>query len=98
MCLKWRNFHKFYADMGPRPTPRHSIDRIDNEKGYEPANCRWATKSEQQRNRRPWKLSRGMADEIRMRYDNGENKRSLAKAFQTSSTHITRIIKYEVWN
>jgi len=40
----------FYADMGPRPTPRHSIDRLDGTKGYEPSNCRWATSREQREN------------------------------------------------
>jgi hypothetical protein len=45
------------AEIGPRPSPDFSIDRIDNEKGYEPGNLRWATRSEQLRNRRP-RLSR----------------------------------------
>jgi hypothetical protein len=52
MCDRWRNsFAAFLEDMGQRPTPKHQIDRIDNEKGYEPGNCRWATKKEQMRNR-----------------------------------------------
>ncbi len=52
VCDRWRDFANFYADMGDRPAGR-SLDRIDNDRGYSPGNCRWAAAAEQRANRRP---------------------------------------------
>jgi hypothetical protein len=53
VCDRWRNsFEAFFADVGERPTPRHSLNRVDNGRGYEPGNVKWATKQEQNNNTR----------------------------------------------
>jgi hypothetical protein len=51
ICKKWLLFEGFLADMGPRPSSAHSLDRVDTDGNYEPGNCRWATETQQQNNR-----------------------------------------------
>jgi hypothetical protein len=59
-----RDFEAFLRDMGPRPSRSHSIDRIDVGGHYEPGNCRWATASEQQRNKRDTRLVSFMGERM----------------------------------
>lgn len=52
VCKRWEeSYEAFLLDVGPAPSKAHTLDRIDNAKGYEPGNVRWATKSEQERNK-----------------------------------------------
>jgi hypothetical protein len=57
VCERWDHFENFFADMGPKPSARHTIDRINPDGDYEPLNCRWATWKEQRHNRRVRKSS-----------------------------------------
>ena len=52
VCDRWMKYESFIADMGNRPSPKHQLERLNNDHGYSPLNCKWATIEEQHRNQR----------------------------------------------
>ncbi len=57
VCSRWnQSFKAFLADLGRKPYPKYTLDRIDNSGGYKPSNCRWTTQSEQRKNSRSARL------------------------------------------
>ncbi len=97
ICDRWQDFGNFLADMGEKP-PGASIDRIDNDKGYSPENCRWAlTREEQARNKTSTVLCEVSATLIRQMSRRGASGPDLAHAFGVTRTMISYVVRGRSW-
>ncbi len=98
VCQRWSDdYELFLADMGPAPSPLHTIDRKDNFIGYSPENCRWATQEEQQQNRTNTKLDASKVADIRRRLAGGESVRSIALAHGVHRETVGYIRRGRTW-
>ncbi len=95
---RWECFLTFYEDMGDRPSKKHCLERVDNEKGYSKDNCVWMLKIHQTRNQRNTILNMDKAREIRQRHAVGDiTMRALAKEYGTNPGNISSVIKGRTW-
>ncbi|WP_078577325.1 hypothetical protein [Salipaludibacillus agaradhaerens] len=78
VCDRWLDFTNFLEDMGKRPTPNHSIDRIDVNGNYEPLNCTWSTRIDQNRNQR-------------LRSDNSTGVKGVSRSGRRGESYLVRI-------
>ena len=98
LCEEWEDFTAFRSwAMANGYTDELSLDRIDNSKGYNQENCRWATYEEQAQNRTTGKLKAEDVIEIRTRHAEGETMVSIAKDYNTCASTINKVVKGLRW-
>lgn len=97
VCDRWLDFGNFMADMGPRPSPAHTIERMDNDRGYSPDNCVWMIYAEQAANKRSVKLNTEAVKVIRYMLSVGVRQEILAGLYRTTQSNISAIGTGRTW-
>lgn len=87
VCEQWASFGSFMDDMGPRPSPDHQIERKDNDAGYSPGNCVWATRAEQMLNTR--RFRRVVVDGVETTIRQYAEAQGIA--YQTAASRLRRM-------
>ena len=94
----WLEFDAFLADMGRKPTSKHTLERLNNSADYARWNCVWATRKQQARNRDYCRIDAIKAKKIREVYKSGVvTQKELAKEFGVSQRTISLITRNEAW-
>jgi hypothetical protein len=96
VCDKWRTFEGFFDDMGNQPNGM-TLERKDNSAGYSKDNCKWATVTEQARNRRSTKLSESKVVEIKRMLENRVSQSAIAEQFGVTRSAIGHISCGATW-
>ncbi len=94
VCKRWRDsFENFLADMGPRPSPKHRINRINWKKHYKPSNCYWATVRDIVQSRPGAALSDSEMPEIIRLWEGGMTQNELANRYGITQSAISQAIR-----
>jgi hypothetical protein len=97
VCERWLEFWNFVEDMGGRPSPEHTLERLDRDGNYEPGNCCWAMHAEQAMNKRNTKLSVEIVYQIKARYNGGEKCHEIAKSIGVHYQTVNSVINKQSW-
>lgn len=96
ICERWLNFANFVEDLGIRPAGT-TLERIDNNDGYNPENCVWASWAVQGRNRRNVKLTEFAVKHIKQLYTAGFKQKEIAERYGVTQNTISRIVNHKRW-